>query len=52
MLHRQLEGYLRSLGLKEGWLLVCDQRPGRAGSDRRWAEDREADGLFLHLRGA
>jgi hypothetical protein len=49
---RQLEGYLRSLGLKGGWLLVFDQRPGRAWSDRLWAEDREVDGLILHLRGA
>jgi len=46
----QLSGYLQSLGLTEGWLIVFDQRDLPPAA-RQWREDRPVDGLLLHLRG-
>ncbi|MBM4390300.1 MAG: caspase family protein [Deltaproteobacteria bacterium] len=48
----QLSAYLDTLGAKEGWLLVFDQREGVSWDDRLWSEDREVAGRLLHLRGA
>jgi len=43
---------LDGLGLREGWLLIFDQRPGRSWEQRLWRQDREQDGVKLYLRGA
>jgi hypothetical protein len=48
----QLAGYLDSLGLSEGWLLVFDQRPERTWEERLWREEVDVRGHRLHLRGA
>jgi hypothetical protein len=48
----QLSGYLGTLGLDEGWLIVFDQRPDRTWDERMWREDLVVDGRTLHLRGA
>jgi hypothetical protein len=47
----QLEGYLGTLGLTEGWLLIFDQRPDRSWDDKLWREEVEANGRLRHLRG-
>lgn len=49
---RQLVAYLDSLGEREGWLVVFDQRPGLSWEQRLWREERGSDGRVLHLRGA
>jgi hypothetical protein len=49
---RQLCAYLDSLGLREGWLWIFDQRAGRSWEERVWEEELEVDGRRLHLRGA
>ncbi|MBM4366106.1 MAG: AAA family ATPase [Deltaproteobacteria bacterium] len=48
----QLSEYLDTLGEREGWLLVFDQREGLSWDDRLWSEDRVVEGRLLHLRGA
>lgn len=48
----QLSEYLDTLGEREGWLLVFDQREGLSWEDRLWSEDRVVEGRVLHLRGA
>ena len=48
----QLAGYLDTLGLAEGWILVFNQRPGLSWEERLWSEEREVDGRRIHLRGA
>ncbi|MFH1466594.1 MAG: AAA family ATPase [Pseudomonadota bacterium] len=48
----QLAGYLDTLGLREGWLLVFDQRAGRTWEQRLWEEDLEIGDKILRLRGA
>lgn len=48
----QLGGYLQTIGLLEGWLLLFDQRQDRTWDERIWREDIELDGRRLHLRGA
>jgi len=48
----QLLGYLDTLGLREGWLLVFDLRPGLSWDERMWAREVEIDGRLLHFRGA
>jgi hypothetical protein len=47
----QLWGYLDHLGLKEGWLLIFDERAGMSWQERLWQEERRERGLRLHLRG-
>lgn len=47
----QLQEYLDSLGEREGWLLIFDQRAGRSWEERLWVEDLELEGRTLHLRG-
>ncbi len=48
----QLERYLDTLGLTEGWLLVVDQRANRSWEERMWQDDVTVDGRLLHLVGA
>jgi type II secretory pathway predicted ATPase ExeA len=48
----QLCGYLDTLGLTEGWLVLFDVREGRTWDDRLWSEDVVHDGKTLHLVGA
>ena len=48
----QLLSYLDSLGEREGWLLIFDQRAGRSWEERLWSEEIEVEGRVLHLRGA
>jgi len=47
----QLSAYLDALGLREGWLLVFDQHPGRSWEDRLWSGEVEVDGRLLRVRG-
>ena len=47
----QLCGYLDQLGLKEGWMLIFDQRAGRTWEQRLWRERVERDGKVLHIFG-
>ncbi len=48
---RQTTDYAAPLGLREAWILVFDERD-RPWRERLWREERERDGLRLHLRGA
>jgi hypothetical protein len=48
----QLSGYLDTLGLTEGWLVLFDVREGRSWEDRLWSEHVVHDGKALHLVGA
>lgn len=48
---RQLGRYLEVMGLREGWLLVVDQRPKRSWRQRMWREDVVLDGRTLHVVG-
>jgi len=48
----QLAGYLDTLGLAEGWLLVFDQTPGRTWKQRCWRREVRVGDKRLHLRGA
>lgn len=45
----QLGGYLDTLGLAEGWLVIFDQRKGRTWEQRIWSEDVVEGGRTLHL---
>ncbi|HMV68370.1 MAG TPA: AAA-like domain-containing protein [Myxococcota bacterium] len=47
----QLAGYLDTLGLREGWLLVFEPREQVPWDQKLWARDVERDGKQLHLRG-
>lgn len=47
----QLCGYLDTLGLTEGWLVIFDQRKGRTWEQRIWIEDVVEGGRALHLVG-
>ncbi len=47
----QLSRYLQALGMREGWLLVVDQRAGRAWDEKLWQETRQVDGRTVHLVG-
>ncbi len=49
---KQLGGYLDTLGLTEGWLLIFDQRPRLGWKQRIWREDAVVDGRSVHLVGA
>ena len=48
----QVVGYLDTVGVREGWLLIFDQRPGLTWEERLTVEDVEIDGKRLHVRGA
>ncbi len=48
----QLCEYLDTMGEREGWLIVFDQREGLSWDQRLWCEDRVVDGRTLYLRGA
>jgi type II secretory pathway predicted ATPase ExeA len=47
----QLAGYLDTLGLSEGWLIIFDTRP-RSWEEKLWTREERRDGKLLHLRGA
>lgn len=47
----QLAGYLSTLGLEEGWMIVFDQRPGLSWEERLWTEELIVEGRLIHLRG-
>jgi hypothetical protein len=49
---RQLMGYLDGLGVREGWLIVFDARPGGSWEERLWSQDLLHGGKALHIRGA
>ncbi|MBM4368323.1 MAG: AAA-like domain-containing protein [Deltaproteobacteria bacterium] len=49
---QQLGEYLDTMGEREGWLILFDQREGLSWEDRTWSEDRVVEGRTLHLRGA
>ena len=48
---RQLGGYLDTLGLTEGWLLIFDQRPRLSWKQRIWRDDAVVEGRTFHLVG-
>ena len=48
----QVVGYLDTVGVREGWLLIFDQRPGLTWEERLTVEDVEIDGKHVHVRGA
>ncbi len=48
---KQLFGYLDVLGLKQGWLLVFDQRPGLSWEERLWSAEVERAGKRVFARG-
>ncbi len=47
----QLGGYMDSLGLTEGWLVLFDQRPRLSWKQRIWREEVAVDGRTMHLVG-
>ena len=47
----QLAGYLDTLGLTEGWLIIFDTRP-RSWEEKLWTREERRGGKVLHLRGA
>lgn len=47
----QLTGYLETMGLPEGHLVIFDQREGRSWEDRLWTERLEHRGRRLWLWG-
>jgi hypothetical protein len=48
----QLSGYLDSLGLGEGWLVVFDVREGRTWDERLWRRDLDHGGRRITVLGA
>jgi hypothetical protein len=48
----QLADYLDTLGEREGWLVIFDQRPGRSWEERLWEEEVVVGGRLVRLRGA
>ena len=48
----QLARYLDTVGIREGWLLIFDQRPGRTWEERLRVEDLVVDGKQVRVRGA
>jgi hypothetical protein len=48
----QMAGYLDTVGVREGWLLIFDQRPGRTWEERLTVEDVVVDGKLVRVRGA
>jgi hypothetical protein len=48
----QTAGYLDTLGLSEGWLIIFDQRPGLSWEQKLWQEDVAVDGKTVRVRGA
>lgn len=47
----QLASYLETVGSREGWLFIFDQRAGLSWEDRLWSEEIELGGRILHVRG-
>lgn len=47
----QVADYLDTVGEKEGWLLIFDQRPGRSWEERLWAEETLVGGKRVYVRG-
>ncbi len=48
----QLCGYLQSLGLDHGWLVVFDVRPGRSWDERLWQREVTHAGRTVTVLGA
>jgi len=48
----QLAGYLETLGLNHGWLVVFDVRPGRSWDERLWQREVHHAGRSLTVLGA
>ena len=48
----QLAGYLDTLGMDEGWLILFDQRKGRSWKKRLWRKEVLVGHRRLHLIGA
>ncbi len=48
---RQLGGYLDSLGLREGWLLIFETRPGVDWDARVFTRTETVDGATIHVIG-
>ncbi len=47
----QLGGYMDTLGLAEGWLVIFDQRPRLGWKERIWQKDVIAGGRTIHIVG-
>lgn len=48
----QLCGHLDSVGAREGWLIIFDQRPDRSWEQRLWREEQCINGYTLNILGA
>ena len=48
----QTAGYLDTLGLDSGWLIIFDQRAGLTWEQKLWAEDVTVQGKTVRVRGA
>ena len=48
----QLSGYLETLGLNEGWLVIFDRRPNVSWDEKIYKrEETDASGRKIHLLG-
>jgi ketosteroid isomerase-like protein len=47
----QLAGYLDTLGVDEGWLIVFDPRPERTWEERLWEREETRGGRRVRVRG-
>ena len=48
----QLAGYLDTVGLDEGWLVVFDVRPGVPWEERLWEREVSVQGKRVGVLGA
>ncbi|MCX7049796.1 MAG: AAA-like domain-containing protein [Candidatus Sumerlaeota bacterium] len=47
----QIHGYMNTVGTREGWLVLFDQRPGISWDDRIFWREREHSGAVIHCVG-
>ena len=48
---KQLAGYLSTVGVNAGWLLIFDQRPGGSWEERLTVEEVDTGGRRVRVRG-
>lgn len=48
---KQIAGYLDTVGVNDGWLLIFDQRPGLSWEERLTVEDVDVGGKLVRARG-
>ena len=47
----QVARYMDTVGVREAWLLIFDQRAGRSWEDCLTVEDVDVDGKLVRVRG-